>query len=132
MDQHVDALAEIYEVVARAGVFRDRDRASGVIYSITEGGFDRAMIHEECGDLHSALVIDGAFANVAADHFDALRRCPFVDVTTEVDVVGECLFEVPNHVSRAVRSPDFERHVSRGWRRPRQQHEGRQVDEVIG
>jgi hypothetical protein len=31
------------------------------------------MIDEECNDLHSALVIDGAFANVAAEYFDALR-----------------------------------------------------------
>jgi hypothetical protein len=31
VDQHVDALTYIYEVVARAGVSRDRDRASAVI-----------------------------------------------------------------------------------------------------
>src|SRR4051812_13505686 len=103
-----------------------------MVETITEGGFDRAMIYEKCGDLHSGLVINRAFANVAADHLDASRRSPFVDVTTDVDVIAERLFEVSNHVSGAVRSPDFERHVSCGWRRPRQQHEGRQVDEVIG
>jgi hypothetical protein len=56
----------------------------------------------------------------------------FIDVTTKMDVKRERSRKVPNHVSRSGRSPDFERHVSRGWRRPGQQQQGGEVGDMIG
>lgn len=40
------------------------------------------------------------------------------------DIDNGRLLEVPHHIPRAGRPPDFERHVARGRRRRRQQHEG--------
>src|SRR5512132_2528255 len=78
------------------------------IYAVAEGGLYRAVVDQECRDLHAIRFIDDALLDVMCRDLDSLGLELFVNVTPDVDVERKGLLKAVHHADCSIRAPNLE------------------------